>query len=59
MFNRGRRGVRKVGSKRGEAFFLVAGLTTKLIIAGDGTITGEDFHLTENRFIPQAWLIWK
>lgn len=41
----------------GEVFFLVARLTTKLIIPRDGTITSQNFHLTENRFVPKTWLI--
>lgn len=47
-----------VRSVRGGAFFLVARLAAKLIVARDGTVTGENFHLTENRLIPEARLIW-
>lgn len=47
-FSEGHRGVVEVRNMRGEAFFLVTRLTTKLIISRDGTVAGEDLHLAEN-----------
>lgn len=42
---------------RGDAFFFIARFTTQFVISWNGTVTGEDLHLTEDRFVSETRLV--